>query len=80
MADERTFVFDNRLAGYGATPTPERLSYDGRERRVAQTEATFKRRAVPDKLHAQAARGTDKWGTGAGNDPYRRMANMLNCR
>ena len=33
MADEGAFVFDNRLAAYGAEPTPERPTDDACERR-----------------------------------------------
>ena len=33
MADEGAFVFDNRMAGYGAEPTPERPTDGACERR-----------------------------------------------
>jgi hypothetical protein len=32
-ADEGAFVFDKRMAGYGAEPTPERPTDDAGERR-----------------------------------------------
>ena len=38
-ADERAFVFDNRMAGYGAEPTPERPTDDACERRFVADSA-----------------------------------------
>jgi hypothetical protein len=47
MADEGAFVFDSRMAGYGAEPTPER-----------PTDYACERRLVAEGLNRSRGRGS----------------------